>query len=369
MKYMVMETHDGYAVLMDEDARFVHAANLHYNVGDTVTEPIIMNNDPETASKGIKMIVTRAAAAAACIGLLIGGGYTYYANNFKPHSTIIISSEANITMELNKKGKVLSLKSNNDTGREILKDYDGKGKDKSTVAKEILEIEKSKGIISEGDTVEVYVLSDDDSTVSNCITDIEQEVSAPEIKVNVKDVRDYESPQIKTPTAPAAPVEPKNEIKPPEPVTPPTPEENVPVPDVKLPEQKITTPTAPAAKEPTEVPVPEHKIEHPRDNRRNESEKAEPVAPPTPNAEVSEPEKPAEVVPPTPEKPADEPTPPAPAEEKKNEPLHPEHEQPRLQQREERNVVHKPNEGLNEPAHPIPDTNLIDNVLPDVKEP
>ena len=42
MKYVVMECHDGYAVLMDEGAGFVQAANLHYSVGQTVTDPLIM---------------------------------------------------------------------------------------------------------------------------------------------------------------------------------------------------------------------------------------------------------------------------------------------------------------------------------------
>ena len=36
MKYLVMETHPAYAVLLDEEGRFLKAANLNYQVGDTV---------------------------------------------------------------------------------------------------------------------------------------------------------------------------------------------------------------------------------------------------------------------------------------------------------------------------------------------
>ena len=378
MKYMVMECHDGYAVLMDEQAHFVHAANLHYKVGDTVTAPIIMN-DQTPASKGIKMYITRAAAAAACIALVAAGGYSYYANNFKTHSTIIISSQANITMELNKKGKVLSLKSNNDTGKDVLKDYNGKGKDKTTAAKEILEIEKSKGYISEGDTVEVYVLSDDDKAVSSCISEIEQEVSAPEIKVSVKDVKDYDNARAKTtaaPVTPAAPVEPAETVKPPEPAAPPAPDANAPVPEVKQPDPIISEPAAPAAKEHEEV-VPPHERKNekanekannnapdPQNDKINEHKAAEPPAPPAAAEQPPEPVKPEEVTPPTPEKPVEAVPPAAPAEENKVEPIHPEPEQ-----REERNAIHKPHEGLPQPAHPIPDTNSIDNISPDLEEP
>ena len=42
MKYMVMECHTGYAVLLDEEGRFWKAANLHYQVGETVEDPVRM---------------------------------------------------------------------------------------------------------------------------------------------------------------------------------------------------------------------------------------------------------------------------------------------------------------------------------------
>ena len=36
MNYLVMETHPAYAVVLDEGGRFLKAANLRYQVGDTV---------------------------------------------------------------------------------------------------------------------------------------------------------------------------------------------------------------------------------------------------------------------------------------------------------------------------------------------
>ena len=38
MKYLVMETHPAYAVMLDENGRFLKAANLRYQVGETVEE-------------------------------------------------------------------------------------------------------------------------------------------------------------------------------------------------------------------------------------------------------------------------------------------------------------------------------------------
>ena len=40
MKYLVMETHPAYAVLLDQSGRFLKAANLNYHVGDTVMDII-----------------------------------------------------------------------------------------------------------------------------------------------------------------------------------------------------------------------------------------------------------------------------------------------------------------------------------------
>ena len=72
MKYVVMECHEGYAVLMDEGAGFVHAANLHYTVGQTVTNPVLMHEaEAEPVQKRITMKkLMPIAAAAACAAVV-----------------------------------------------------------------------------------------------------------------------------------------------------------------------------------------------------------------------------------------------------------------------------------------------------------
>ena len=40
MKYLVMETHPAYAVVLDERGRFLKTANLHYQVGQTVQDVV-----------------------------------------------------------------------------------------------------------------------------------------------------------------------------------------------------------------------------------------------------------------------------------------------------------------------------------------
>ena len=42
MSYLVMECHPGYAVLLDEEGRFLKAANLRYETGQTVYDPCLL---------------------------------------------------------------------------------------------------------------------------------------------------------------------------------------------------------------------------------------------------------------------------------------------------------------------------------------
>ncbi len=112
-----MECHEGYAVLMDEESRFVNAANLGYTVGQTVTEPVLMEYGGDEIRRKRRIVMT-VAAAAACLVVMFGTGYHYYAANYKTYSTVIISSDAGVKMHLNKKGKVISLESTSPKGDE-----------------------------------------------------------------------------------------------------------------------------------------------------------------------------------------------------------------------------------------------------------
>ena len=42
MKYLVMESEPGYAIVLDEEGRFLRVANRGYAVGETLTEVIEM---------------------------------------------------------------------------------------------------------------------------------------------------------------------------------------------------------------------------------------------------------------------------------------------------------------------------------------
>ena len=161
MKYLVMECHPGYAVLLDEEGRFLKAANLHYEVGQTVQSPVLMREKPYGRRRGRWIASVIMAAAAAC--LLLFFGVTYYQNNILTYSSIYLTINPEIQMDLNRKGMVVELTGTNEDGKELLEGYDGRGKDKITVSDELIDRAIEMGFLSEGGMVSFSIDSPDDA--------------------------------------------------------------------------------------------------------------------------------------------------------------------------------------------------------------
>ncbi len=235
MKYIVMECHEAYAILMDEESRFFHAANLHYSVGQTVTSPLLMQRSTEENAENakqtaprIRRIVMRVSAAAACLLLTAGAGYFHYIKNYRTESVIILNSDASIQMYLNQEGKVVRLKSENDAGTALLESYDGRHKNKVTVAHELLALQKANGSISDGDTVDVYISAQDSDAYDTFKSELEDDISKLKLHANVQDLTAHPGVTAVTETVaatepeakPAAPVKPEKPEKPEKPAKP-----------------------------------------------------------------------------------------------------------------------------------------------------
>lgn len=113
MNYMVMECHPSYAVLLDEEGRFLKAANLHYKTGQIVHDPVLMKEEPAKQRNLMRWARSGMAAAAACFLLLIG--FNYYQNNVVSYSSIYLTINPEIQMDLNRKGSVTRLEESTKT--------------------------------------------------------------------------------------------------------------------------------------------------------------------------------------------------------------------------------------------------------------
>ena len=158
MNYIVMECHPGYVVLLDEEGRFLKAANLHYQVGQTVRDPVLMKDGP--SRRPVRWISGGIAAAAAC--LLFFFGFGYYQNYLMPYSSIYLVINPEVQMNLNRQGTVVSLVGTNEDGVALLEGYDGRGKDKVTVADELVDRAIEMGFLSEGGRVSFSIDAPDE---------------------------------------------------------------------------------------------------------------------------------------------------------------------------------------------------------------
>ena len=161
MSYLVMECHPGYAVLLDEEGRFLKAANFQYEVGQTVYDPILMKEKPEKQRHTVRWIRSSIAAIAACFLLFFG--ISYYQNYMEPYSSIYLTINPEVQIDLNRQGTVVGLTGTNEDGETLLEGYDGKGKDKVTVADELIDRAIEMGFLSDGGLVSFSIDSPDDA--------------------------------------------------------------------------------------------------------------------------------------------------------------------------------------------------------------
>ena len=157
MKYLVMETHPAYAVMLDENGRFLKAANLRYQVGETVEE-IVELKTSRPAKAAVWKPLSGLAALAACLCLVFFG---YYRPNFTAYGTLRIQINPDLEMTVSQTDRVLDLEGLNADGADLIEGYAYQGKDRETATEELVERAIEMGYLSDGDTVSITVDSSD----------------------------------------------------------------------------------------------------------------------------------------------------------------------------------------------------------------
>ena len=245
MKYIVMECRPSYAIVLDEEGRFLRTANLRYEVGQTV-EHVVLMREQKAPSVRLRVLAGAAGAAAACLALTLGAGY--YQTYVRTYSHIYMSINPDVQMDLNRKGTVVGLSGMNADGQALLADYDGKGKDKTLVADELIDRALDMGFLTAGGQVAFLIDAPEEEifeaygielrtqvgkqlegSVPFDIVIMEYEGEMPEETPEAAPV--FQEETAETVPAPAGPPEteaPQTPIAPPETETPPAAETEVP---------------------------------------------------------------------------------------------------------------------------------------------
>lgn len=157
MNYLVMEVHPAYAVVLDEEGRFLKAANLRYQVGDTVRD-IVELRRPREKRPALWKPLSGVAGLAACLCIVFFG---YYQPNFVPYGALRIQINPDVELTLSRTDRVLELEGLNADGRVLIEGYDYGGKDREDVTGELVERAIDLGYLSGGETVSITVTSAD----------------------------------------------------------------------------------------------------------------------------------------------------------------------------------------------------------------
>lgn len=149
MKYIVMECHPSFAVLLDEDGRFIKAANLNYEVGQTVSEIIEMRSatpDRSALRKSIVRVASAAAALAACIILV----FTFALNKPATYASVYLSINPEVRIDVDKRNNVVAVEGVNEDGKVLIDGYSCKGKQLDPVVDELIDRAIEHGYLYDG---------------------------------------------------------------------------------------------------------------------------------------------------------------------------------------------------------------------------
>lgn len=190
MKYIVMECHYSYAILLDENGRFVKAANLHYEQGQTVTDIIEMKEVPVRRIN--KRLNTILAVAIACVVFMI----TSYINH-QTYGSVFMVINPEVRIDVNRKNEVVGLEALNADGVLLIRDYSYQNKSLEPVMDELVDRAIEMGYLSEGKKVTLTL----DAKNNQWIVDNEER-----LQTHVNNyVKDKITIEIDIPSEPAAP--------------------------------------------------------------------------------------------------------------------------------------------------------------------
>ena len=174
--YLVLECHPGFAVLIDEEGRFVKACNLNYTVGQTVEDIVLMHDEQKEHVSFITPV--RAIGAAAVVGAAFFFAFNWYSHSIAIYSHVYLSINPDVAMNLNRKGEVLELVAGNPDGEKLIAGYESKGKDQVEVAKDLVERSLDMEYLTDGGTISFTIDTPDEALFVEYGTALRSEMEA-----------------------------------------------------------------------------------------------------------------------------------------------------------------------------------------------
>lgn len=161
MKYMVVERHPGYAVVLDDDGNFLKVANRSYEIGQMLTAvvPIQM---PEKRKPG--KWIAGLAAMAACLALVFG---MFLPGTQQPYASVYVKINPEVRIDVDQQDVVVGLAGVNQDGNDLIAGYDFRKKSLDTVTDELVDRAIDMGYLTAEGQITISLESQDQLWVEN----------------------------------------------------------------------------------------------------------------------------------------------------------------------------------------------------------
>lgn len=170
MKYLVVETQYSYAIVLDEQGRFLKTANRNYEVGQFVEDVVEMQDDPQlelpapTPSARKRRPVLAGLAAAACLAIAAIG---FSLMGATPYASVYLTINPEVRIDVNKHDHVIDLEGVNGDGAALIEGYDHERKLLDDVVDDLVDRAIDAGYLHEGGAIAVSLDGKSDEWVTS----------------------------------------------------------------------------------------------------------------------------------------------------------------------------------------------------------
>lgn len=159
MKYLVMECHKAYALVLSSEGKFLKVANRNYKVGQRIDSVIELSLPQNHIGGLISIRALRFASAAAASLLLIATGWS---GLLRPFGYIHMHINPDIGIKTNRLGYVLEVEAEDEDAKLLLKDYRFRFAKSDQVIREIADLCVEQEFLQKGGEILIYAKSSDE---------------------------------------------------------------------------------------------------------------------------------------------------------------------------------------------------------------
>lgn len=159
MKYIVLERHPGYVVVLDEEGRFLKAADRQYQVGQQL-DAILPMRPPRRRGRAV---LFPALAVAACLVLLALSAVRMAQ---MPYASVYMTINPQVRIDVNRRDTVLTVEGTNPDGEALTEGYEGRGKALEQVMDELTDRAVEMGWLHPGGQITLTLDAEDGDWVA-----------------------------------------------------------------------------------------------------------------------------------------------------------------------------------------------------------